>query len=170
MELIGQIIDYIARTNLFNFAIFLGIIIFLIKKVDVSGKIGQSADDIAQTINESSVAKEESENKLRTIEEGLANIHQEIEQILKNTENSANNVGKKILDETENAIAIINENKDKSLANHYSIAKNDILRRASLASVEVAKSHIIKELADNQDLHNKLIDESLDALEGVKFE
>ena len=42
--------------------------------------------------------------------------------------------------------------------------KNDLIKRATLASVEVAKSHIINELNNNQDLHNKLIDESIEAI------
>ena len=47
------------------------------------------------------------------------------------------------------------------------ILKNELLKRASLASVEVAKNHIINELNTNQGLHDKLIDESIEAIEGV---
>ena len=45
--------------------------------------------------------------------------------------------------------------------------KNDLLKKASLASVEIAKNHIINELSWNQCLHDKLIDESIEAIEGV---
>ena len=47
------------------------------------------------------------------------------------------------------------------------IMKNELLKRASLASLEVAKSHIIHELNNNKELHDKLIDESIDAIEGA---
>ena len=41
------------------------------------------------------------------------------------------------------------------------------MKRASLASIEVARNHIVNELSWNQGLHDKLIDESIDALVGV---
>ena len=47
------------------------------------------------------------------------------------------------------------------------ILKNELLKRASLASVEVAKNHIVNELSWNQGLHDKLIDESIEAIEGA---
>ena len=50
--------------------------------------------------------------------------------------------------------------------NRAELLKNDIMRRASLAAVEIAKNHIINELMSNHDLHNKLIDESIEAING----
>ena len=57
----------------------------------------------------------------------------------------------------------------KALENSKTILKNELLKRASLASVEVAKNHIINELSWNQGLHDKLIDESLDAIGGLEL-
>ena len=47
------------------------------------------------------------------------------------------------------------------------IFKNELIKKASLASVEVAKAHIIGELSRNAELHDKLIDESIEALEEI---
>ena len=47
--------------------------------------------------------------------------------------------------------------------------KNDILKKVSLASVEIAKDYIKNELNNNQELHDKLIDESINSIEGVSL-
>ena len=47
--------------------------------------------------------------------------------------------------------------------------KNDLIKRASLASVEVAKNQILGELEKNSELHDKLIEDSINALEGMEI-
>ena len=54
------------------------------------------------------------------------------------------------------------------MENKSALLKNDILKRASEASIEVARNHIVNELNNNYDLHQKLIDESLEALNSYK--
>ena len=62
---------------------------------------------------------------------------------------------------------IVKENTEKALQNSYTLLKNDLLKKASLASVEVARNHIIDELSRNAELHDKLIEESIEAIEGA---
>ena len=42
------VIDYIARTNLFNFIIFAGIIIYVFIKLDVLGNLNKAAEVIGR--------------------------------------------------------------------------------------------------------------------------
>lgn len=168
MENFNEILNYIGRTNLFNFVIFLSIIIFLIKKIDVCGKIEQARQTVDDTIKESENAKTESETKLSSIEDSMSHIEEEIDEILKKSETNAKLIGEKILEDGEKTALLIKENTNKAIDNSLVILKNELLKRASLASIEVAKSHIINELNQNQDLHNKLIDESVEAIEGVE--
>ena len=165
MENFGTYIDYIARTNLFNFVIFLSIIIFLIKKIDVTSKLEKEQETVKDTIVESETAKVNSEERLVSIEDSLANIQDEIDEIIDKSEENAKLIGERILQDAQKAAVLIKENADKALENSRVIVKNELLRRASLASMEVARNHIINELSWNQGLHDKLIDESLDALD-----
>ena len=55
------------------------------------------------------------------------------------------------------------------MENKRTVLRNDLIRRASSASIEVAKNHIINELNNNYDLHQRLIDESIEAIEGVEL-
>lgn len=167
MENFNAFIDYIARTNLFNFVIFFSIILFLVKKVNVSAKLEEAQDSVKDTIEESETAKLESEKKLNSIEDSIAHIEEEIEAIIVKSEENANLVGEKILQDARKTALVIQDNTQKALENSRIILKNDLLKRASLASVEVAKNHILNELNNNQELHNRLIDESIEAIEGV---
>ena len=167
MEQFNIFIDYIARTNLFNFIIFSFIIIVLIKKINVPAKLELEQNVVKDTIMDSEKAKLESEERLNSIEELMAHIEDEIDSILEKSTENANFVGEKILRDSNKTAQVIQENANKALENSYTILKNELLRRASLASIEVAKNHIINELSWNQGLHDKLIDESIEALEGI---
>ena len=158
-------LDYIARTNLFNFVIFLSIIIFLLKKMYLSAKLEVQQTFVKDSIVESESVKVQSEERLSSIEDSMAHIEEEIDSILEKSEENAKLVGTKILEDAQKTALVIQENTDKALDNSRMILKNELLKRASLASVEVAKNHIVNELSWNQGLHHKLIDESIEAIE-----
>lgn len=165
----NAVIDYIARTNLFNFIIFAGIIIFLVKKLKVNAKMENSVVEINKTIENSETAKSESETKLSAIAESMTHLADEVDAIIAESDERAELVGAKIIDGAEKAVLVVKDNTEKALENSRMLLKNDLIRRASLASVEIAKAHILEELSKNVDLHNKLIDESIDAIEGVEL-
>ena len=167
MENFSLFIDYIARTNLFNFVIFFSIIVFLVKNIDVSAKLEASQNVIKDTIDTSESTKLQSEERLSSIEDSIAHIEEEIDAIIQKSEENAKLVGEKIVQDGEKTALVIQENTSKALENSRTILKNELLKRASLASIEVAKKHLIDELSWNQGLHDKLIDESIDALEEI---
>lgn len=167
MENFNIFVDYIARTNLFNFVIFLSIIIYLLKRINITSKLEDAQTSIKNTIVESETIKVKSEERLSCIEDSLSHIEEEINSIIEKSEENARVIGEKILQDGHNTALTIRENKDKAIENSYIILKNELLKRASLASVEIAKNHIINELSWNQELHDKLIDESIEAIEGI---
>ena len=166
MEIFSTIIAYIGRTNLFNFAIFLAVIIWVCKKINLNVKLESAKNEVKEQIEASENTKSESESHLQDIEETISHIEEEIDGIIKKSEENAKLVGEKIIDDANKAVVSIKDNSKKAVENRLALLKNDILRRASIASIDVAKNHIINELRDNYDLHNRLIDESIDAING----
>lgn len=162
-------IDYIARTNLFNFVIFAGIIIYLVVKLRVGSKIEDAKVSVDETIMASESAKVESEKKLEDIQDSMAHLEEDIDAIIEESEDRAKLVGANILEDAAKGVQTVKENAQKALENSKSILRNDLIRRASLASIEVAKARIIEELGHNAELHQKLIDESIEKLEGVEL-
>ena len=169
MDTFNEILAYIARTNLFNFVIFAGIIIYLVCKLNVKTKLENAVTEVDNSIKESEKTKVESEKKLSSIEESMNHLSDEVDLILKQSENNAKLVGEKIAADTEKSLVVLKENTQKVIDNNRNILKNDIIRRASLASIEVAKAHIMEELKQNPNLHERLIDESVNAIEGAEL-
>lgn len=166
--MLGSVLDYISRTNLFNFVIFLSILIFLFKKIDVVGMLDNMKNVVIENIESSKTSKSESETHLKEIEEKVSHIEEEIDGIIKKSEQNAKLVGEKIIQDANHTVESIKDNSKKLVENKSALLKNDILKRASEASIEVARNHIVNELNNNYDLHQKLIDESLEALNSYK--
>ena len=166
--MLGSVLDYISKTNLFNFIIFLSILIFLFKKIDVVGMLDNMKNVVIENIEASKTSKSESETHLKEIEEKVSHIEEEIDGIIKKSEQNAKLVGEKIIEDANHTVESIKDNSKKLVENKSALLKNDILRRASEASIEVARNHIVNELNNNYDLHQKLIDESLEVLNSYK--
>ena len=166
--MLGSVLDYISKTNLFNFIIFLSILIFLFKKIDVVGMLENMKNAVIENIEASKTSKSESETHLKEIQEKVSHIEEEIDGIIKKSEQNAKLVGEKIIQDANHTVESIKDNSKKLVENKSALLKNDILRRASEASIEVARNHIVNELNNNYDLHQKLIDESLEALNSYK--
>ena len=165
MENFNAFIDYIARTNLFNFVVFLSIIIFLVKKINITSKLEKEQITVKDSIIESEAAKVKSEERLSTIEDSIAHIEEDIDAIIEKSEENAKLVGEKVVHDGKKTALVIQENTGKALDNSRAILKNELLKRASLASIEVARGHILNELNNNKELHDVLIDQSVNALE-----
>ena len=158
-------LSFNARAVLSNFIVFLLIIIFVLRQAVHPKAILEQAQTIVENgIKDSEKAKEDSEVELDAIQKSSKNVKKEINAILKKSEENAQNVGEKILQDAEKNAIIVKENAGKVIENNQVLLKNELIRRASLASVNVAKSHIRNELNVNNELHYKLIDESIEAL------
>lgn len=164
----ANFLSFSARAVLANFIVFALIIgIVLRQVVHPKAMLEQEQTVIENQIKDSETVKTASEERLSTIEDSMANVEKEIDSIISASNENAKLVGEKILKDGEKTALIIKENTEKVIENSCTILKNDLLKRASLASIEIAKTHIINELSWNQGLHDKLIDESIEALEGV---
>ena len=160
-------LDYISRTNLFNFIIFAAIITAVCIKLDIIGMLNAGKNAVAEEIDDSNATKTESEEYLNSIKDSVSHLGEEIDEIIENSKHNAELVGEKIISDAEVATENIKTNTEKLVENKTALVKNDILKRASIASVELAKNQIINELNNNNELHDRLIDESVDAISGV---
>lgn len=155
-----------ATSVLSNFVVFSTIIIFVMTRiVNTSSLIETAQRSVVDEIYASENVKVESETKLSNVEESMAHIEEEIESILSKSEQNAKLVGEKILIDADKSIQILQDNTAKSIENSQVLLKNDLIKRVSLASVEVAKKQILQELNNNQGLHDRLIDESLESID-----
>lgn len=168
--LLKDFLSFSLRAVLSNFIVF-ALIIFIVMKqvVHPQAMLEQEQTVIENQIKASETAKEESENRLTSLEESMSNIDKEIDDIILKSEQNVKLVGAKVLEDAEKTSSIIKDNVQKAIENSRVTLKNDLIKRVSLASVEVAKNQILGELERNTELHDKLIEESINALEGTEL-
>ena len=164
-----NIMPYISRAVLANFILFAGIITFIFVKLNILEKMENAKTAVKETIDESENVRAESEIKLSGIEESMNHLGEEIDAIIAESDERAKLVGEKILEDADKTALVVRDNTQKAIENNKNLLKNDLLKRASLASVEIAKAHILEELSRNSELHDKLIDESIEKIEGVEL-
>ena len=138
-------------------------------KLDAKGKIENARANVIETIDNSETEKNNSVSELDAMQESISRINDEILEILNKSEENAQIVGNKILDDAKNTAITYQNNAQKAIENKQAMLKNDLLKRASSASIELAKMQIINELNQNPDLHNRLIDESIEQVNGVEL-
>jgi F0F1-type ATP synthase membrane subunit b/b' len=154
-----------SRAVLSNFILFALIIALVMKNIVHPKAILEQAQSLVEKeIKDSENAKDDSETRLDAIQKSARNVKKEINTIIKKSEENAKLVGEKMLQDAEKKALTLKENSIKAIENSQVLLKNDLIKRASLASVEVAKLHIIKELEKNVELHDKLINDSIEAL------
>jgi len=159
------ILSYIARSVLSNFIVFASIIFLVLKFVVRPNKLIEKAQkDVVGNIEKAQQAKLDSEERLVSAQERIKNIEVEIEEIIRNSEKNAQQAGAKILDDAQKVATSAKDDIKKVIQNNQFLLKNDIMRRTSNALLEIAKSNIIKELDRNPQLHDKLIDDSIQAI------
>ena len=158
-------LSFNARAVMSNFIVFAMIIGFVLKQAVHPKAILEQAQTVVENeIKDSITAKDESEEKLATTQKSSRGVKKEINAILKKSEENAQLVGAKIIEDAKKTALVVQDNTEKTIETNLALLKNDILKRASLASIEIAKAQIINELNNNSELHDKLINESIEAI------
>ena len=161
----GIIKSEISRAVLSNFIVFATVIAFVVVKVVKPNEMIEGAQaEIEKTIKNSQEAKTESEERLFVLQEALKNIGAQIDLIFSQSDKNANLAGERILQDAHKTAESIQNDTEKAIENNQSLLKNDLVKRTSNAIIEIAKNQIEKELNNNPELHDKLIEESIEAM------
>ena len=161
--------NIIVETNTFNFIIFVIIFAIILKLAKVGNLITSMQSKVNQYVNDSTTAKENSELELKKAEEKVQKVGTEIKEIMDNADLNAMRLGRKILADANIQSEGILLNADKiNDANGKKII-SDLSQNAALASVELAKRHIISVLNKKPQYHAKFLEDSINELDRFKF-
>src|SRR5574344_1432530 len=144
----------IVYSNTFNFAIFLGIIIYVAKKIDVAKMIGSLQEKIEKIIDDSKHAKNEAVMALREAQNKTENVANEVKTILEDASKTAGTMGEKILDEAKKQIENIEKNAQKNIEGE---------------TLKLMKKNLQKKLNENKNLHQNFIDEAINEIEKLEI-
>ena len=154
----------IVETNTFNFAILLLIFVILYQKLNVSALIENIKSDIINAMESVKNQKALSQDKLKNAQELCANLENEINDRLNDAKIQAQGIAERIENNAKLSIDTIEKNIQKIIDSQEKNIIHDISQNTLQKSVDLAKNKIIQELKNKQELHSKLIDESIEAI------
>lgn len=166
---ISKIWNIIVQSNTFNFVVFVLILVWVAKKIDIHSIITSLQEKIIKIINDVKREHEEATNKLRQAEKAVENLGEELKTIVEDAAKSAEVISQKILTEAEKQVENIKANAKKVIDAEEKLLISKLTKNTSLASVGAAKEHVQNVLTENPLLHEKYINESIDELDRLNF-
>lgn len=168
-ETISNIWQTILMSNTFNFVLFVLILAWVFKKIDVHAMIVSLQQKIIKILDEAKKEKEEAQNKLAQAEKAVENLGEELKIIVDDAHKSAEVISTKILTEAQKQLESIEQNAQKTIEAEEKMLIGKLTKSTSKASVEAAKSHVQNVLGETPSLHEKYINESIDELDRLSF-
>lgn len=168
-ELISEIWNRIVESNTFNFIIFVAILAFIFKKIDVASIITSLQQKIIKIIETAKKERADAEDELRKAEKSVENLGQELKIIMDDAQKSAETIEKKIFIEAQSQIENIEANAKKIIAAEEKLLISNLTKATAKASIEKAKQNITGVLESTPSLHEKYIDQSIDELDRLNF-
>ncbi len=164
-----EIWELIVKSNTFNFVIFMLILIFVAKKVDISALLVSLQQKIIKLVEDSKLAVETSEDEVKKAENKLLKISNEVNSIIEDAEVTAEKLGKKILEDAKKQVEGIETNILKVIDSEIKKVNSNLSQKTAKVSLLVAKNHIKKTLDEKPQLHAKFINEGIEELDRLIF-
>ncbi len=165
----SDILQLLIQSNTINFLIVLFIVIFLIKKLNVSKKIENVRDEITKYVDSSVKEKEHAEQELNRINDKIAKLPAVVERIKKSTDNNIKNMEKNLQKNIEIKKQDISNNSKRLFNLETKKFKSRLTNLLSEKSIEISRENAIKQLKDNPELHNRYIDKAIEELDKINL-
>lgn len=161
--------NVIVQSNTFNFLIFIGLFALLFKKINFGAMMDSLQAKVMVLIEDAKRAKDDSINELKKTQEVSSKVPMEVKNILDNAEVTADRLGKRILKDAEKQVNSIYKNTDGVVESEGQKIISTLSKKTALASLELAKAHIVKTLQVKPQYHAKFIEDSINELDGFNI-
>lgn len=152
------------QSNLFNFVVMV-FILYKLAAPFIKKAINDSAENTKKIVETSDLNRAEAEKQLSAAKEKYEETPQDIDYIVKTATNTLNSLEKKAEENTQKEKITISSNADKSIKSECARLTSQLTSKTALKSVCEAKENIIKTLNEDESLHDRLIEQSIDELE-----
>jgi F-type H+-transporting ATPase subunit b len=147
-----------------NFLILVGVMVYVLKKMDIKGFFKKRTELIEQSLREAREAKELAQKALAEVEERLKVKDTEIETIIAGAKLSGENEKARLMEEGDKLKARILEQARTNIDYEVKRAKESIKQEAVEIAMELAEKKLKERLSKEEQL--KLLEESLAKIEG----
>ena len=147
-----------------NFLILVGVMAYVLKKMDIKGFFKKRTELIEQSLREAREAKELAQKALAEVEERLKVKDTEIASIIAGAKLSGENEKTRLMEEGDKLKARILEQARTNIDYEVKRAKESIKQEAVEIAMELAEKKLKERLSKDEQL--KLLEESLAKIEG----
>ena len=147
-----------------NFLILVGLLVFMMKKMDIKGYFKKRTELIEQSLKEAREAKELAQKALAEVEERLKIKDREVEEILKAARQSGERETGRLAEEGDRLNARILEQTRNNIDFEVKQAKEAIKQEAVEIAMELAEKKLKEKLTKEEQM--KLLEESIAKIEG----
>jgi F-type H+-transporting ATPase subunit b len=147
-----------------NFLILVGVMVYMLRKMDIRGFFKKRTELIEQTLREAREAKELAQKALSEVEERLKVKDTEIAGIIAGAKQSGENEKARLIEEGDKLKARILEQAKSNIEYEVKRAKEAIKQEAVEIAMELAEKKLKEKLSKEEQL--KLLEESLAKIEG----
>ncbi len=168
LEIIDKIIHLnIFQSNLVNFIIMIALLYYLAAPA-IKKSVQELKDKIEKQVSSSSGKKESAKGKLEDTRKDYEKLPEETSDIARTAKNTVTSLEKKAISDVEKAKKILSDNAEKSVKSEAARIKSVLTKDTADLSIKSALEGIKARLSNDDSLHDKLIEQSIDNLEQVK--
>ena len=157
-----NIITLILNSNLINFIIVAGFLVWVIKKVDLAGIIAKKGAEIAESVKNSEDEKKIKQNHLGEIKVKVSNVREEAGKIVSDGEQIAKSLSDSIGSEADKHAEDLHNKALIAMEHHKQLVTGELTAQVAGAAFYIAEEHIKQAMDDR--LHSKYIDEFIENL------
>lgn len=161
--------NLIVQSNTFNFIVMLVIFAMLWQKLDITSKIETMKSEISEFLEKSKHEKELAAQHLQDAEKSVENLDSEIKEKLDKSKLMAQNVFDEIQTMAQKNIEKIEANVDKIIDNETRKVNTKLSRTTADNAVSLATTKLQEMFAQNPELHNQYINDSIETLDRIKL-
>ncbi len=159
----------ILESNLINFIIMILIFCFIFKKLKVGTKLETKKIKIKEEVEKSEELKRVSYKNLEETKDKVKNIDKEIKEIKTKAEESVDLYKDTVSREIKSSIENLENNANKVIDNQKKRVILELSEDISEESVEKATENIKEILKRNPEIHQIIIDEFIENIDGLKI-
>lgn len=159
----------ILESNLINFIIMILIFCFIFKKLKVGTKLETKKIKIKEEVEKSEELKRVSYKNLEETKDKVKNIDKEIKEIKTKAEESVDLYKDTVSREIKSSIENLENNANKVIDNQKKRVILELSEDISEESVEKATENIKEILKRNPEIHQVIIDEFIENIDGLKI-
>ena len=160
-----DILNTLLQSNTFNFLIVLGVILFLLKKINIKAKINDMREQIKNYVEDSSNELNLAEKELNAVSEKLKNLPNETSEINISAKNNIENVTQQIEEEIQDKMHDIDNNAKRIL----NLEIKQFKSKLTGILTEKSKENAMEQLKTNPQLHKNYIDEAINEIDRINL-